>query len=121
MTAGLYGLTGVALGAFGAHALRARLLESGMDHAWETGVHYHLLHSVALLALAGSLSSEVISDQARGWIGRFWAIGIFLFSGSLYLIALGGPRWLGPITPLGGLSFLAGWVGVIVSGLKAKN
>ena len=104
--AGVLGALGVTLGAFGAHALKTRL-EPTQLAAWNTGVDYHLLHVVALLALAlyGSATGRAITVPAAGI-----STGILLFSGSLYGLALGGPRWLGPITPLGGLCFIAGWI-----------
>lgn len=106
LIAALLGLTGVAAGAFGAHALRDRLAAAGLTHAWETAVLYQLVHAVALLAL-------VLAPTAQGslWraVGYCWIGGVLLFSGSLYVLALGGPRWLGPITPLGGAALIAGW------------
>ena len=98
IAAGLLGFTGIALGAFGAHALKDRLALSDMTAAWQTAVLYQLLHAVALLALP---------DWAT--VRKLWLAGIGLFSGSLYLLALGGPKILGPITPLGGIALLAGW------------
>lgn len=99
------GALGVVLGAFGAHALKARL-DADMLAVWSTAVQYHLLHAVALLALAlfGAATGRAITPAALGFTA-----GILLFSGSLYGLALGGPRWLGPVTPLGGLCFIAGW------------
>lgn len=94
---------GVALGAFGAHALRPRLEGLGLAPVWEKAVLYHLLHALALLVLATTLR-PVPAGPARLLAG-----GILLFSGSLYLLALTGARWLGAVTPLGGLCFLAGW------------
>ena len=97
------------LGAFGAHALRALLGEHGME-LWHTAVEYHFWHALAL-ALA------VISGRGRS--GRVataaFALGIVLFCGSLYALALGAPRWVGIITPLGGLAFVAGWVALGLS------
>lgn len=98
IAAGLLGFTGVALGAFGAHALKEILVTNGTTATWQTAVLYHLVHSVALVALPGWV-----------WVGRCWIAGVLLFSGSLYWLALGGPRFLGPVTPLGGAAFLAGW------------
>ena len=121
LTAGILGATGVALGAFGAHALRESLLERGMTNAWETGVRYHMLHAVALLTLAVWQKVSVDADRLIGWTARLWTIGVILFAGSLYGLALGGPRWLGPITPLGGLAFIAGWICVIAAGLTKKE
>jgi len=121
LTAGILGATGVALGAFGAHALRESLLERGMTNAWETGVRYHVLHSVALLALAAWQKQAADTDRLIGWTARLWAIGVILFAGSLYGLALGGPRWLGPVTPLGGLAFIAGWIGLIAAAVSKKE
>lgn len=107
MCAGVAGFLGVALGAFGAHALKARLAPE-MLAAFETGVRYQMYHVFALVAVAWA--------WAR-WHGRVFTVagwlfiaGIVVFSGSLYLLALTGVRALGAITPLGGLAFLAGWL-----------
>ena len=98
----------VALGAFGAHALRSTLESHGMIDVWNKAVLYHFVHAVALLALA------LWGTANRG---PWWLLfaGIILFSGSLYLMALTNLRWFGPITPIGGLCFLAGWAWLIVS------
>ena len=98
----------VALGAFGAHALKLTLQESGMTDAWNKAVLYHLVHAVALVALALS----AVGNRATYFL---LAAGIVLFSGSLYAMALTNVRWLGAITPLGGLCFLAGWAWLIIS------
>jgi uncharacterized membrane protein YgdD (TMEM256/DUF423 family) len=105
-TAAVLGATGVVLGAFGAHALRARLAPELLA-AWQTGVLYHLLHSTVLLALAlfSSATSRPITLPAA-----LFTAGIVLFSGSLYLLTALGQRWAGPITPLGGLCLIAGWL-----------
>ncbi|MBK8475024.1 MAG: DUF423 domain-containing protein [Opitutaceae bacterium] len=108
------GFSAVGLGAFGAHRLRPMLEAHSQVATWNTAVHYHLLHSVVLLALALYLSRDTPPATARrlGHATALFAAGIALFSGSLYLLALGGPRWLGPITPVGGLCLLAGWLTV---------
>lgn len=103
--AGACGFLGVALGAFGAHALKAKLTPE-MLAIWHTGVQYHLVHALALLALA--LYAKATGADI-GWGGRFFLLGILIFSGSLYALALTGIRPLGAVTPLGGLCFLAGW------------
>lgn len=116
LAAGLLGLTGVALGAFGAHALRDTLLERGMTTAWETASRYQLLHAVALLGVATGVRTG--TAPAQRWLGRAalcWTVGTLIFSGSLYALAMGGPRWLGPVTPLGGLSLMVGWICVVVA------
>ena len=122
LAAGLLGLTGVALGAFGAHALRESLLERSMTTAWETAARYQLVHAVALFAAAAwQNTSQGIVIRRFSWAANCWVAGTVLFSGSLYLLALGGPRWMGPVTPFGGLALLAGWVCVVSAALtKAK-
>jgi len=98
----------VALGAFGAHALRSTIESHGLIEVWNKAVLYHFGHGIALLALA------LYGTANRG---AWWLLfaGIFLFSGSLYAMALTNIRWLGAITPLGGLCFLAGWAWLIIS------
>jgi uncharacterized membrane protein YgdD (TMEM256/DUF423 family) len=115
------GATGVALGAFGAHALKEVLLERGMNNAWETAVRYHQLHAVALLGAAVWLRQPGAPANAlMGWAARCWVVGTLLFSGSLYGLALGGPRLLGPVTPLGGVALLAGWICVMITAVKKE-
>jgi uncharacterized membrane protein YgdD (TMEM256/DUF423 family) len=114
-SAGISGAVGVGLGAFGAHGLREVLLARGMASAWETGVRYHLLHAVGLFCTALWLrQTERDGTKLLGWVAASWIAGTILFSGSLYGLALGGPRWLGPITPLGGVAFIAGWILLVV-------
>jgi uncharacterized membrane protein YgdD (TMEM256/DUF423 family) len=76
-----------------------------MTAIWQTAVLYHLLHAVALLAIAGVAGNLPLAR----WIGLCWVVGVILFSGSLYWLALGGPKILGPVTPLGGLALIGGW------------
>ena len=112
LAAGILGLTGVALGAMGAHALKAMLIERGMTAAWETAARYHLFHAVGALGAGAWLraSPNLTGASLMIWATRLWVLGTALFSGSLYWLALGGPRWLGPVTPLGGLALMGGWV-----------
>lgn len=119
LAASLLGLTGVALGAMGAHALRAELTERGMTQAWETGARYHLFHAVALLGVAAWAAAKPLAKSTRAllWAARGWVVGVVLFSGSLYGLALGGPRWLGPVTPLGGIFLILGWFAVLLAAL----
>ena len=93
---------GVALGAFGAHGLEERFRVNGRRGTWETAALYHLVHGVALLVLANR------RPVPRGPWGLL-AAGVVVFSGSLYLLAYTGATWLGAVTPLGGVCFLAGW------------
>lgn len=97
----------VIAGAFGAHALRGQI---GPDllAAWETGARYQMYHALALF-VAAWIHSRGATVQAR-WAGRLFLVGILLFSGSLYALALSAPRFLGAITPLGGLALIAGWM-----------
>jgi len=115
--AAITGALGVVLGAFGAHALRARL-DPAQLATWQTAVQYHLLHAVVLLAL--SLWSSA-SGRGAGLAPPLFLAGIVLFSGSLYLLTLGGPRWLGPVTPLGGLCLIGGWLAVAALALRARG
>ncbi len=102
----LFGLTGVAAGAFGAHSLKA-VLAPDMFGVFETAVRYQMYHALALV-LAGlpGLHFRTGALRAASWM---FAIGIVLFSGSLYALAFSGIRWLGALTPLGGVAFLARW------------
>ncbi|HVP31916.1 MAG TPA: DUF423 domain-containing protein [Myxococcota bacterium] len=111
------GALGVILGAFGAHALRARI-DPAQLATWQTAVQYHLLHAVALLAVA--LWSEASGRDTRLCLALF-GVGIVLFSGSLYLLVLGGPRWLGPVTPLGGLCLICGWLALAWTAARAGS
>ena len=115
------GFTGVALGAFGAHGLKARLALE-MLAVFETGVRYQLYHAFAMVAAAWAWARW--PHRLVGAAGTVFAVGIVLFCGSLYLLALTGARWLGMITPLGGLAFLAGWLclGIgVLRGSRASN
>lgn len=99
-----FGATGVLCGAFGAHALRNTIDAHGLE-IWHTGVEYHLWHALAIgLAVVASNGRMRIAAVA------LFGVGIVLFSGSLYALALGAPRLTGVITPFGGLAFIAGWV-----------
>ncbi|OPG15851.1 DUF423 domain-containing protein [Ferroacidibacillus organovorans] len=106
----------VALGAFGAHALRARL-EPTQLAVYQTGIQYHLIHGLAII-IVGVIA---LARQAMGssslltTSGVLFAVGIILFSGSLYLLAMTGIRKLGAITPFGGLFFLAGWITLLIA------
>jgi uncharacterized membrane protein YgdD (TMEM256/DUF423 family) len=113
-----FGFTGVAAGAFGAHALRARL-PADLLAVWETAARYQLIHALALLAVA-LLAAHAPSGAAAaaGWL---FTAGIVLFSGSLYALALTGTRILGAVTPFGGVCFLAGWVALALAGRALQS
>lgn len=102
----IFGLLAVAFGAFGAHALRARLEPRDLE-IFEVAVRYQMYHALALLLLALILSRS--TSGAAVWSGWAFVIGVVIFSGSLYLLVLTGVRGLGAITPIGGLALLAGW------------
>ncbi len=109
---------GVVLGAFGAHGLEGRLGPERLA-VFETGVWYHLYHALGLIVVAWAWTRwRNAWTDAAGW---FFIFGIVLFSGSLYLLAVTGARWLGAITPLGGLAFIAGWLALAVAALRARS
>ncbi|WP_025745543.1 DUF423 domain-containing protein [Kallotenue papyrolyticum] len=111
----LCALLGVAAGAFGAHSLRARL-SPDLLAVFETGVRYQMYHALALLAVAwASTRWSSAWLTASGWL---FVAGIAIFSGSLYLLTLTGVRWLGAITPIGGVAFLAGWACLALAALR---
>ncbi|MFQ3197208.1 MAG: uncharacterized membrane protein YgdD (TMEM256/DUF423 family) [Paraglaciecola sp.] len=108
----------VILGAFAAHGLKDRLTESLMS-AFQTGVHYQLYHSLAIVLIV--ILYRQTPTPMLLWSASFMLGGIGLFSGSLYLLALSGIKWIGPITPLGGLCFIVGWGLLLVASLKGSN
>lgn len=113
----LLALLAVAAGAFGAHALRSRLTPE-MLSAFEVGARYHMYHALALLAVAWvGTRWPGGAVTAAGWL---FLAGIVVFSGSLYLLSLTGQRWLGAITPLGGVAFMLGWLMLAWSAWKAQ-
>jgi len=114
---GVAALVAVALGAFGAHALKGRLSPE-MLVVWHTAVEYHMFHALGLLAL-GLASIQLAESALLKWSGWLMLAGIVLFSGSLYALALTGARWLGAVTPAGGSAFLAAWVLFVIAILRA--
>lgn len=114
--ASLSGMLAVAFGAFGAHALKSRLDDYARG-VFETAVQYHFYHSLALLAVGVIAMSQpqTVLLKSSGWL---FFIGIVVFSGSLYLLSLTGARWLGAVTPLGGLAFIGGWACLAATGGK---
>jgi len=105
----------VAAGAFGAHGLRGRLAPDLLA-VFETGARYQMYHALALLAVAWAMTRW--PGALLAWAGWLFVLGTVLFSGSLYALALSGVRWLGAITPLGGLAFLAGWACLALSAAR---
>ena len=108
-------LLAVALGAFGAHALRQRVPPELLT-VFETGVRYHAYHALALFAVAWL--AERTGGELVDWAGWAFTLGVVVFSGSLYLLALTGTRWLGAITPLGGTLFIVGWIVLLVASFR---
>lgn len=117
-----FGGSAVVLGAFGAHALQSRLAQTALE-TWQTAVTYQFTHALALLAVGLWLRFIVPGGIGPGrtldFAGAAFTVGIVLFSGSLYLLALGGPRWLGPVTPLGGIAFIAGWLALATAAFRS--
>lgn len=114
--ASILGGLAVALGAFGAHALAGRV-EPRLLEVFETGVRYHFYHALALVAVVVAIGRwpENSLPAMAGWL---FVVGIVVFSGSLYLMTLTGARWLGAITPIGGVAFIAGWVCLALMALR---
>jgi len=106
-----FALIGVGLGAFGAHGLKDILTAHHSLEIWKTASFYHLVHAVALLVPA--------AGKGKWSPALFFAIGIVIFSGSLYLLSLTGMSWLGMITPVGGLAFMAGWLLLAIRGSQS--
>jgi uncharacterized membrane protein YgdD (TMEM256/DUF423 family) len=122
--AALAGLA-VALGAFGAHGLEKITSDAKILHGYQTGVQYQVYHALALLAVG--LLIEKKGSALLKWAGNLFIAGIFLFSGSLYLLTFlkiqgsTAVKWAGPVTPLGGVCFIAGWVLLLLAVLKKKS
>lgn len=110
--AGGMGAMGVALGAFGAHALEGQVTDPHLLDVWETAARYHLIHSVALMGVAAHPRRPI-------WAGRLFTVGVLIFSGSLYTMVLTDLRWLGAITPIGGACLIAGWLALLASHVDA--
>ena len=116
MITAINGFAAVALGAFGAHGLKNKISENLMS-AYQTAVQYHFYHTLALFGLVLLMFHFGQKGVLQVSAGLF-LLGILLFCGSLYGLALGGPTWLGPITPIGGLAFLAAWAALLFAAFK---
>ena len=113
---------GVMLGAFGAHALRARL-DAYLMSVYERAVFYHFVHALGLLVVSIMPRLGVLSESAATWVCALLFAGVLIFSGSLYALAMTGTRSFGAITPIGGLSFIAAWVFLaiaLIQGFSAR-
>ncbi len=116
--ASVFGFSAVLLGAFGAHGLKPLLETNGTTAIWQTAVDYHFYHAVALLAIGAFSAETALRLRPVVW---FWTVGIWLFSGSLYLLAVTNARWLGAVTPIGGTLFLLGWGMLFLRTLRSAS
>ncbi|MGG0671069.1 DUF423 domain-containing protein [Lederbergia citrisecunda] len=108
----------VALGAFGAHALKERLSERYLA-IWETAVQYQMFHAIGLIAIGILMSASLFGQSTTlTWAGYLLLAGIIIFSGSLYILSLSGIGILGAITPIGGVAFIVGWILLIIAAVK---
>ena len=113
----LFGGIAVGLGAFGAHGLQG--MPANILKNWEIAVRYQFWHALVIMILA--LTSDIFKDSLLNRISSLFTIGIIIFSGSLYCLALGAPKWLGAITPIGGIGLILGWATLIYSTYNAKH
>ncbi len=125
IAASVFGGLAVALGAFGAHGLESITSDAKILHGFQTGVHYQMYHSLALLVIA--IMYEKFQNKSIKWAGNFFITGIILFSGSLYLLTFlqiqesSAVKIVGPITPLGGIFFITGWLFLLMAAIKKKK
>lgn len=112
------GLFAVAFGAYGAHGLRPQLTEA-LWSSFSTASSYHFYHSLALLALVGIASR--FPHRIWAWVAGCWQLGLLLFCGSIYGLVLGAPKWLGPITPIGGVLLMLGWALLLLTSIRNKD
>ncbi len=118
MIGGILGCTSVILGAFGAHSLKSILTEAQLG-GFKTAVQYQFFHSIALILIGIMLGQADEASRPRiKRAGKFFLAGILLFSGSIYTLTFGGPRFMGPVTPIGGLCFIIGWLTLAFSTKK---
>jgi uncharacterized membrane protein YgdD (TMEM256/DUF423 family) len=116
LISGISGALSVAIGAFGAHGLRAFLEANNRFDTFETAVRYQFYHTFALLIVA--LLMNQLQNKTLEWAGWCYVLGMLIFSGSLYLLCATGIKWLGAVTPIGGLFFIAGWLLLALGVLK---
>jgi uncharacterized membrane protein YgdD (TMEM256/DUF423 family) len=117
---GIIGLLGVAIGAFGSHALSSLLEANGRSATFDTGVQYHLIHALALV-LVGILQGQSLAHPAFNRAGYFFIAGIIFFSGSLYILSIFNIGIMGAVAPIGGTSFILGWGSIAWGAYKAEQ
>lgn len=121
ITGAIHAFLAVAFGAFGAHALK-NILDDYSSGIWDTAVQYQMFHAAGLILIGILMSKGLFGEMKQLRIARnLLNFGIVFFAGSLYVLAITGIKWLGAITPIGGVLFLAGWVLVIISTVKASK
>jgi len=113
-TGAIFALSAVMIGAFGAHGLK-QVLDGYALSLIETAAKYQMYHAIALLILGVMSNLSQFSKRWLNWAGSFFTLGVFLFSGSLYLLAFSHVKWLGAVTPLGGLALMLGWLILIIT------
>ncbi|GAB6926698.1 DUF423 domain-containing protein [Paenibacillus sp. JCM 10914] len=109
----------VAIGAFGAHMLEGKITAHELT-IYETGVQYHMIHGIAVL-VAGILAKVYGDSRKLFWAGTLFIAGTLIFSGSLYILSVSGIKWLGAITPIGGVAFIVGWLMLLSTALSKKT
>jgi uncharacterized membrane protein YgdD (TMEM256/DUF423 family) len=109
----------VVIGAFGAHGVRD-MIGPDMMRIYETGVSYHFYHALGMLAVPLLLRASLITEGAAKWAFRFFIAGIVFFSGSLYILAISGQTLWGAVAPIGGTSFIAGWMAIVWGSIQKK-
>jgi uncharacterized membrane protein YgdD (TMEM256/DUF423 family) len=116
----VWGFLGVAMGAFGAHGLKARLTELGQEANFHTAAQYHMYCALAIVAV-GLLFVSGRATAAASAAGWSFLLGSLVFSGSLYVLAITGQKWLGAVTPIGGVAILVGWGALVVAAGAASS
>ena len=118
--AAVLGMLGVMAGAFGAHGLRPRVEPEALAW-WKTGAQYQMIHAVALLVIALQPQDGILEARWRARAVWSFALGIVVFAGTLYAMTLGGPRWLGAVTPVGGAALIGGWAMTALAAWTARD
>ncbi len=116
-TGAIFALSAVLIGAFGAHGLK-QVLDSYALGLIETAAKYQMYHAIALLIMGVMTNLAQFANSRLNWVGSFFTLGVILFSGSLYLLAFSQAKWLGAVTPVGGLALMLGWLMLIITTYK---